>query len=131
MKNDGDGRTSQDSPQMRLSLGVALFFVLSGIALFGIGLARDDVYYIASGIPVFFIGTIFAGMVLGKCVGQGIAEEIVSAGILANEGRTITLTVSRATTTPKPVLSVNPVMKKNKSDTDLELMGHMDDEEAL
>jgi len=27
------------------------------------------------------------------------------------------------------VLSVNPVMKKNKSDTDLELMGHMDDEE--
>jgi hypothetical protein len=113
---------------MRLSLGVALLSVLSGIALFGIGLARDDVYYIASGIPVFFIGTIFAGMVLGKCVGQGIAEEI-STGILANEGRTITLTVSR--TTPKPVLSVNPVMKKNKSDTDLELMGKMDDEEAL
>jgi len=130
MKNDGDGRTSQDSPQMRLSLGVALFFVLSGIALFGVGLARDDVYYIASGIPVFFIGTIFAGMVLGKCVGQGIAEEI-STGILANEGRTITLTVSRTTTTSKPVLSVNPVMKKNKSDTDLELMGKMDDEEAL
>jgi hypothetical protein len=126
MKNDGDGRTSQDSPQMRLSLGVALFFVLSGIALFGIGLARDDVYYIASGIPVFFIGTIFAGIVLGKCVGQGIAEEIV-----ANEGRTIALTVSRTTTTPKPVLSINPVMKKNKSDTDLELMGTMDDEEAL
>lgn len=120
---------------MRLSLGVALFFVLSGIALFGVGLARDDVYYIASGIPVFFIGTVFAGMVLGKCVGRGIADEIISTGILANEGRTITLTVTRtaaaATTTPRPVLSVNPVMKKNKSDTDLELMGHMDDEEAL
>ena len=118
---------------MRLSLGVALFFVLSGIALFGVGLARDDVYYIASGIPVFFIGTVFAGMVLGKCVGRGIADEIISTGILANEGRTITLTVSRTTTTTtaRPVLSVNPAMKKNKSDTDLELMGTMDNEEAL
>ena len=116
---------------MRLSLGVALFFVLSGIALFGVGLARDDVYYIASGIPVFFIGTVFAGMVLGKCVGRGISDEIISTGILANEGRTITLTVSRTTTTARPVLSINPAMKKNKSDTDLELMGTMDNEEAL
>lgn len=121
---------------MRLSLGVALFFVLSGIALFGVGLARDDVYYIASGVPVFFLGTVFAGMVLGKCVGRGIADEIINTGILINERRTIALPVTRAGATVavavvRPVQSTNPAMKKNKSDTDLELMGHMDDEEAL
>jgi len=104
---------------MRVSLGVALFLVLSGVALFGIGLARGDTYYIASGIPVFFLGTIFAGIVLGKCVGQEIAED---------NRRTVASTIP---STPKPVLSINPAMKKNKSDTDLELMGHMDDESAV
>jgi hypothetical protein len=105
---------------MRASLGAALFLVLSGIALFGVGLARTDTYYIASGIPLFFLGTIFAGIVLGKCVGGGLAEEDVSRGTTALPPQT----------TPRPVLSINPVMKKNKSDTDLELMGHMDDESA-
>ena len=101
---------------MRMYLGIALASVLSGVALFGVGLARTDVYYIASGILIFFLGTIFAGIVLGKCVGKEIAEEVLSA------------VHSR---TPTPVLSVNPALKKNKSDTNLELMGHMDEEEAL
>jgi hypothetical protein len=114
---------------MRVFLGAALFLVLSGVALFGIGLVRDDMYYIASGIPVFFIGTIFAGIVLGKCIGQEIAEEIVSAGIVAHEGRIVANTVNTANTT-NPVRSAMKPMKKNKSDTDLELMGHMDDESA-
>jgi len=97
---------------MRVSLGVSLFVVLSGIALFGVGLARMDTYYIASGIPIFLLGVIFAAIVLGKCVGEGVAEDVI-----VHEGRTTT-----------PTLSTNPVMKKNKSDTDLELMGHMDNE---
>jgi len=108
---------------MRVFLGAALFLVLSGVALFGIGLVRDDMYYIASGIPVFFIGTIFAGIVLGKCIGQEIAEEVVSAGIVAQEGR-------NTINTTNPVRSAIKPMKKNKSDTDLELMGHMDEESA-
>ena len=99
---------------MRVSLGVSLFVVLSGIALFGVGLARMDTYYIASGIPIFLLGVFFAAIVLGKCVGEGVAEDAIVL-----EGRT---------PTSAPTLSTNPVMKKNKSDTDLELMGHMDDE---
>jgi hypothetical protein len=98
---------------MRISLGGALIFVLSGIALFGVGLARTDVYYIASGLLVFFLGTIFAGIVLGKCVGKEIVEEVRTA------------VQSRP---PAAILSANPVLKKNKSDTNLELMGHMDEE---
>ena len=111
---------------MRVFLGAALFMVLSGIALFGIGLVRNDMYYIASGIPVFFIGTIFAGIVLGKCIGQEIAEEVVSTAIVAQQGRIVANTVN----TTNPVRSAMKPMKKNKSDTDLELMGHMDDESA-
>ena len=99
---------------MRISLGGALIFVLSGIALFGVGLARTDVYYIASGLLVFFLGTIFAGIVLGKCVGK---EEEVRTAVQSRP--------------PAAILSANPVLKKNKSDTNLELMGHMDEEEAL
>ena len=109
---------------MRVFLGAALFLVLSGVALFGIGLARADTYYIASGIPLFFIGTIFAGIVLGKCVGQEIAEEVDSTAIVAQQGRTVANTIN----TTNPVRSAMKPMKKNKSDTDLELMGAMDDE---
>jgi hypothetical protein len=115
---------------MRVFLGAALFMVLSGIALFGIGLVRDDMYYIASGIPVFFIGTIFAGIVLGKCIGQEIAEEVVSTAIVAQQGRTVAISANTTNTanTANPVRSAMKPMKKNKSDTDLELMGAMDDE---
>lgn len=112
---------------MRVFLGAALFMVLSGIALFGIGLVRDDMYYIASGIPVFFIGTIFAGIVLGKCIGQEIAEEVVSTAIIAQQARTVAISANAANTA-NPVRSAMKPMKKNKSDTDLELMGAMDDE---
>jgi hypothetical membrane protein len=96
---------------MRISLGFALFLVLSGFALFGIGLARADTYYIASGVPIFFLGTIIAGIVLGKC-----REKSNQEGNTVGEGITAI------------VMSTNPAMKKNKSDTDLKLMGHMDDE---
>ena len=84
---------------MRVFLGAALFLVLSGVALFGIGLARADTYYIASGIPLFFIGTIFAGIVLGKCVGQEIAEEVDSTAIVAQQGRTVANTINTTSTT--------------------------------
>jgi hypothetical membrane protein len=98
---------------MRVSLGVALFVVLSGVALFGIGLARTDTYYIASGVPIFFVGTALGAMVLGKCVRSPDTNATAVAA-------------SSAITTVRPVLSANLILKKNKSDTDLELMGHMD-----
>jgi hypothetical protein len=39
-------------------------------------------------------------------------------------------TAANAANTTNPVRSAMKPMKKNKSDTDLELMGHMDDESA-
>jgi len=105
---------------MRVSIGVALFIVLSGVALFGVGLARTDAYYIASGLSIFFLGTLIAAIILGKCT--GINEVDPDEGTDAT-----TTTTTTNTTASRPVHSTNPVMKKNKSDTDLELMGNTDE----
>ena len=104
---------------MRVSLGVALFIVLSGVALFGVGLARADAYYIASGLSIFFLGTLIAAIILGKCTGINEVDP--------DEGTDATTTTTTNTTASRPVQSTNPVMKKNKSDTDLELMGNTDE----
>lgn len=83
---------------MRISLGAALFFVLSGIALLGVGLTYTDAYYIGSGVTVILLGTVAAAILMGRSV--------------------------EAASEPQTVIAT---MKKNKSDSNLELMGRMEE----
>ena len=78
---------------MRISLGAALFFVVSGIALLGVGLTYTDAYSIGSGVTVILLGTVAAAILMGR------SEEAASEA----------------------------TMKKNKSDSNLELMGRMEE----
>lgn len=95
---------------MRHCLGLSLFLLLAGIALFGVGLARSDTNFIAPGIVVLAISFLLGAAVIGLCTRQ---EE---PHVLSTGSSVVVQT------------STNPTMKKNKSDTNLELMSSMDEE---
>ena len=95
---------------MRHCIGLSIFLMLAGIALFGVGLARSDTNFIAPGIVVLAIGILLGAAVIGLCT-KGEEPPVLSMGN--------TVVVQTST---------NPTMKKNKSDTNLELMSSMDEE---
>jgi len=101
---------------MRISLGAALFLVISGIALFGIGLTYTDTYYIGSGVAILLLGTVFAAILMWRR-----DTDIASTHSMA------TMTAMTPALPAKATDTLNPVMKKNKSDSNLELMGHMEE----
>jgi len=84
--------------------------MLGGIALFGVGLARSDTAFIAPGIVFLGMGVMLGAAVIGLCTRQEDSEVLstASSGVVQT--------------------STNPTMKKNKSDTNLELMSSMDEE---
>ena len=89
---------------MQRSLGVVLFINLVGIALFGVGLAYSNTSFVAPGIAVLVVGIMAAIVMLGRHVSTIQIEE-----------------------QPTQIQIQNPVMKKNKSDTDLELLSEAQD----
>ena len=78
---------------------LASVLLVGGITLFGIGIGNSDTKFTAPGICAFGVGFVLSAILLAKHL---------------RKRKDATETVA-----------INPVMKKNKSDTNLELMSEI------